>query len=90
MCDCKTRIEKELIEHFRGLHPQAANARAELMGYGLLIEGAQLVRRGYMPVECAADFPLKKGGTKRRVIKQHMFFSYCPFCGEKQSSERAQ
>ena len=36
-----------------------------------------------MAVNQSVDIPRKSGGFKNTKPKLTMFFSYCPFCGEK-------
>ena len=83
MCKCKTELEATLLERFKTHYPDASAHGVELTGYGFVSVANTLQIRGFMPVEAAADFKLKKGGVKSKTIKQNMFFSFCPFCGVK-------
>lgn len=87
-CTCKSDIEAKLLERFRQERPDVNKHEAELKGYGLVI-GETLESKGFMPLELTAEFPLKKGGFKRKTEKQSMFFNYCPFCGEKYGKKAA-
>ena len=83
MCECRADIEKRLVEHAQGKMPDARDVAAKLMGYGFVLGGALSVR-AFMPVELSHTTTIKKtGADKRKVEKMNMFFSYCPFCGEK-------
>ncbi len=81
-CECKTDIEEKLLSRFKEQSPEATMHEVELQGYTLII-GEKLESKGYMPIKCEANFPLKKGGFKPKAIKQNMIFTFCPFCGVK-------
>lgn len=84
MCNCSTEVQKRLLDSFIKQAPEATGHEAELQGYGLVVVGNKMVVRGFMPVEVSANYRLKKGGTKYKVQKGNMmFFTFCPFCGEK-------
>ena len=82
-CNCREELEAKLVENFKSHAPEATNHKATLQGYGFALIGNTMEMRGYMDVSAKATYPLKKGGTKEKTIKQSMFFSYCPFCGTK-------
>lgn len=86
MCKCRSEIEAKLTEHFKEKQPAATAHRAVLMGYALGIgaESLSMYTVGCMPIELTAKYPMK-GGTlqKQKTTKQSMFFTFCPFCGEK-------
>lgn len=81
-CTCRKDIEQKLTERFISLAPEATDHKVTLSGYALIL-GSALESKAYMPMELTATFPLKKGGTKSKVQKQNMVFSFCPFCGQK-------
>jgi len=81
-CTCRKDITEKLLERFKGQSPEAARHSLSLTGYTLVI-GEQLEEKGYMVIEASADYPLKKGGSKEKKIKQNMVFTFCPFCGVK-------
>lgn len=86
MCNCRSDIEAKLAERFKNEQPAATGHRAELMGYaiGLGNQSMSMYLVGCMPIELTAEFPLKGGVLrKRKTTKQSMFFTFCPFCGEK-------
>ncbi len=83
MCDCATQLEAKLTERFQAQAPNARDHKVKLQGYGIVIQNNAMVMRGFMPYETFARVPLKKGGEKPQKTKGSMFFSFCPFCGEK-------
>ena len=81
MCDCRTMVEGKLTKMFAEQKPEAADHKVSLQGYALIF-GDELTEKGCMEAVMTAIFPLKKGGTKEKKLKQKMMFTYCPFCGE--------
>lgn len=82
-CNCKSDLEKKLLERFIEKEPGALEPSAELTGYGFGFTETGTVLIGYMPFKITATHPLKNGGTKRKSSTSNMHFSYCPFCGVK-------
>ena len=82
-CNCKSDIEKKLLENFKSSAPEAAGHDVELSGYGFVLGEGSMMFRGYMPYKASAEYQLKKGGVRNKKIEGSMFFSYCPFCGVK-------
>lgn len=82
MCDCKISIEKRLVERAKEMHPDAMGHEVRLTGYAFIF-GKTVELKGSMPFEFTADFPLKRGGIKRKTEKTSMMFTFCPFCGVK-------
>ena len=83
-CDCKTKIEAELLEKFKAKLPDAEDHSVELQGYGFAIVGSTMELRGYLPIAGGANHKPKTGAVwKWKKHKGMMAFSYCPFCGEK-------
>lgn len=82
MCNCRQEIEKKLLKKFQEESPEAKEHSVELMGYALIF-GDTLKLKGCMPIKQLAQFPLKKGGFKKKEVKLNMMFTYCPFCGVK-------
>ena len=83
MCDCKKELEAKLTERYRAQEPDAREHKVALQGYGIALVGNTMLLRGLMPYETFARVPLSKGGEKPKKTKGSMFFSFCPFCGEK-------
>ncbi len=83
MCECKTELQAKLLERFAASAPQATNHGATLQGYAFALVGDGMVTMGYLPVELSAEYPLKTGGKKLKKTTQNMFFTFCPFCGER-------
>lgn len=81
-CTCRKDITEKLLAHFKSQSPEASHHTLSLTGYTLVI-GEQLEEKGCMGIEATAEFPLKKGGSKEKKIKQNMIFTFCPFCGTK-------
>lgn len=82
-CDCRREIEAKLTERFKEVAPDATGHHVALQGYGFAIIDNVLTMKPYMPYTTAAEFPLKKGGTKFKKQTGNMVFSFCPFCGTK-------
>lgn len=83
MCECKTEIEAQLVERFKGKHPNAAGHKAALQGYGFAIVGGTMTLRPYMDIKFGAGNANKKTGIERwKNEKGTMSFRFCPFCGE--------
>lgn len=83
MCDCKTKIEAELLTRFKAKHPDATAHSAELMGYGFAVRGNEMLIRPYMDIKFGAGHASKKTGLERwKAEKGTMAFRFCPFCGE--------
>lgn len=85
MCDCKSRIEKRLLDNFKERFPEASDHTAKLQGYAFIMNGvtSELTLKGCMQLEKTAKFPIKKGGVKQKTVKVSMMFTFCPFCGVK-------
>lgn len=81
-CDCKEKIEGELLERFKKQAPEAQEHRVSMNGYAFLLIGNRFVTCPGMPFETTAVFPLKKGGTKQKTTRSTINFNYCPFCGQ--------
>ena len=88
MCDCKMRVEAKLLARAKEMHPEAVGHEVQLTGYAFIF-GKEVELKGCMPFEFRADFPLKKGGLKRKLGKTSMMFTYCPFCGVKYDGDSA-
>lgn len=88
-CNCKNDLEEKLLTRFREMSPEAVGHEVSLTGYTFII-GDKLEYKGCMNIEAAADFPLRKGGFKRKTQSQNMIFTFCPFCGEKYAAEDAE
>ena len=83
MCNCKTEIEKKLTDRYRAAESSGREHKVRLKGFGLVVVGETLKQRPYMEYEEFAYVPIKKGGEKPKKQRGNMFFSFCPFCGEK-------
>lgn len=84
MCDCKTRIEAQLVERLKAKHPDAKSHKATLQGYGMTIVGNTMKLQPFMFIKGGASHANKKTGTERwKTEKGTMAFSFCPFCGNK-------
>lgn len=83
MCDCRERVEKELHEFLAKKYSEGRDHKVHLQGYAIVLSQT-LSERPYMPYEATAVLP-KKGGVGEKNLKErgNMFFSFCPFCGEK-------
>ena len=83
MCDCKSRIEAQLVERYKAAQPKAADHQATLEGYGFGVVGNTMVMRPCMPIKYGARHPTKAGPERWKSEKGTMVFRFCPFCGEK-------
>lgn len=83
MCNCREEINAKITKMFIESTPKSKEHKASLLGYGIRLTDKGCVEQGYMPYETYALVPLAKGGNKPKKSTGNMFFSYCPFCGEK-------
>lgn len=83
MCDCRKDLEEKLTDRFVENAPTATDHSVTLQGYGFAIVDNKMLCVPYMEASATAVYPLKNGGTKKKTLKQNMFFSFCPFCGAK-------
>lgn len=81
MCDCKTRLEKQLTEKLVESLPTDTGHSVELKGYGLAMAGDEMVELGYMEAAASSTYMAKSGVYRVRNKRQKMVFSFCPFCG---------
>lgn len=89
-CSCKSNIEAKLLGRFKEQSPEASKHEVELTGYALILDDAMsMTLKGCMKIEATADFPLRKGGIKRKTQQQNMIFAFCPFCGVKYDVTKA-
>lgn len=84
MCNCKAERENLIQKRFIEQNPNAINHDVKLVGYAFTLDKS-LTMHPYMYVEMSADFPLKKGGLKRKTKKTKLMLNFCPFCGEELS-----
>lgn len=83
MCNCRTDIEKRLTDHYASKLSCSRDVDAKLMGYALRL-GKHIGLHPYMPVEIRHTVTVKAtGADKRKTVNINMYFSHCPFCGEK-------
>lgn len=80
-CNCKTDIEAQLLERFKGEQPEGVDHSVSMHGYGFCIVDNKMIMRPYTEVTRAAQLPRKAGGFSSKRSKLNMYFSYCPFCG---------
>lgn len=83
MCNCRNDIEAKLLNRHKDNSPDSRLHTAELTGYGFIITDSGMKEVGQMPIELTCEAPLKKGGFKIKKERMSMFFTFCPFCGEK-------
>jgi hypothetical protein len=83
MCDCKSDIEAKLTERFAQKEPKGRGHQVELQGYGMVIIDNTAKVLPCMTYEAFAYMPLVKGGERPKKSTGSMFFTYCPFCGER-------
>ena len=84
MCDCRKRIESQLLEDIPAQLPagyQRLSVRLE--GYALMMGEGTMKSRQIMPIEITYQAPTKAGVMKDKKQTMNMAASYCMFCGEK-------
>ena len=86
MCDCKRNVEAKLLARAKEIYPDATEHEVKLTGYAFIF-GKTVELKGCMSFEHSAEFPLKKGGLKRKTEKTNMMFTFCPWCGEKYDAD---
>lgn len=86
MCECKTEIEAKLVARLQEQEPEATKIDLKIGGYVFLF-GDSVIMKPTLQIEGVFYLPTKAGGLKAKKIKQSMIASYCPFCGEKLSTE---
>lgn len=83
-CDCESEVEGRLLESLKQKYPESQNGTISLDGYGIGIsESMNFITIAFMGISYSADFPLKRGGVKRKSIKSRLTFNFCPFCGKR-------
>lgn len=89
MCDCRKRIEANLLESMQRQYPEGKDISVSLDGYAFMFGGPEGVKmKNFMPVAVEYKAPPPKKGVIETVWKQkkqtlRMMGSYCMFCGEK-------
>ena len=88
-CNCKQELEAKLLEKLKAQHQNGSHHCVRLTGYGFTITADnKLNQTPCMEVAQSVTVPKKSGGHKQIKPKLSMFFSYCPFCGEKIGGEK--
>ena len=90
MCECKAKIEAELLKELQAGHPDATDHQAWLTSYGSKYDEERKVLEDvpYM----TADFKTLRAGEGKvgvrrwKTEKMHVRVNFCPFCGEKIAS----
>jgi len=82
-CNCQTEVTEKLLENFKDKFPEAFLHKVNLTSYSLFINGTtgQCGSAYVVYYEAEAEYPLKKGGLKRKKLKGSIVANYCPFCG---------
>lgn len=80
MCNCRSEIEKKLLDRLKQQQPEAQDHLVEIKGYALLF-GDTLESKPYLPIEGSYKLTNKNGELKLKKLKDSMIASYCPFCG---------
>ena len=81
-CKCRSEYEKNLLEKFKEISPDATEHRVSLLGYAFIFGDKSLNENGCMQIEMTANHPLKKGGFKSKKQTSNLLFNFCPFCGK--------
>lgn len=77
-CNCISEVEKNLLEN----NPKYKKVSIER---GLVIIGDSLVSRVYIAFTLVSE---SKTG-KEKVTKNHIYASFCPFCGKSAKKEES-
>lgn len=81
MCDCIERIEKMLNEKMIEQHPGTLiTEEVELQSKALMLLPTGLPSQYQMYSSATGRFVQGKG---KRKFDVNMYYTYCPFCGEK-------
>lgn len=89
MCECRSDIEKRLVEHVKAQIPESAvDLSVSLNGYAFMLGEGSLEMKNVMPISIAYRAPTKGTKTKPSVMRDkkqtmNMTGNYCMFCGEK-------
>jgi hypothetical protein len=89
-CDCKTRVEGELLDYLKEKHPDGTAHAVELQGYSITLGKEVGYRAG---TDVATSFKREAKSTGRVSEKKgtlRMFFTYCPFCGTRAVPEEGE
>ena len=87
MCDCKSKNEARLTEHFAKQLPEGAtNLEVRLGGYALIFSEPACMKN-YSDVTATYFAPTKGTSKKPSVMRERketvkMVGNYCMFCGE--------
>ncbi len=88
MCECKSKIESELLEKIRKDKPDVEDLSVELKGYGFMFgDDKKLESLPITPIEVSYVHTFKNGKKKKRKEMISLAVSYCPHCGEKVKEE---
>lgn len=82
MCDCKKKIEANLLERFKTDFPAGADHSAVIDGYGFAVTNNKVVLAPYHEVSRSLVVAKKTGGFAQKRSKIKMLFRFCPYCGE--------
>lgn len=93
MCDCKSKNEARLTEHFAKQLPEGAKfLRVELGGFALILSEPVAVKN---VCEAVATYSVPTKGTaakpsvlREKKEKVSLVGSYCMFCGEKYATDK--
>lgn len=81
-CECKKRVEGLLLERLKEHKPKWLQPAVELSGYELsFTKTLDLIMTMGTTFVATGIETLKNGDSKPRKLKQHIVFSFCPFCG---------
>lgn len=92
MCDCKSKNEERLTEHFAKQLPEGATGLTVSLGGFALILSGPVALKNYSEVTATYSAPTK-GTTKKPSVmrektqKVSLVGSYCMFCGVKYATD---
>lgn len=86
MCDCRSKNEERLIEHFAKQLPEGATGlKVTLGGYAMIFSGP-VSMKNYSEVTATYSSPTKGSAKKPSRMREHketvsLLGNYCMFCG---------
>lgn len=84
MCNCERELKVKLTEKLVEMYPDAKDHLVNLPDYALILSNPSRWV-GKMRVDMSVVAPMRKNSEVYKVkkVKHSLFFSYCPFCGER-------
>lgn len=93
MCDCRSKNEERLTEHFAKQLPEGATGlKVSLGGYAMIFSGP-VSMKNYSEVTATYSSPTKGSAKKPSRMREQketvsLLGNYCMFCGEKYDKDK--